>query len=276
MNSVSKFVKKNKVLVAVGAVVLLAVILAPSLYYGLKKSPTSNPTSGPTSNPTSSPASNPTSSPTTKKFINIINQRLLKLNSTNVDTNNIVLNITDYNSVFIYIKIGEFSVKDIDLTNVERSFFEIVRLVSMNDLNTETNSRSMDFIAFNEVINTNNRMLAVSSHNNGTTINNNYIHKHASYTNKNKDYNNITIEIKIGGLRYIDYTYLVSYSPNPTQKIELFKATGNILYTTKYNRIDKIILNTLPILPVNYFDSEIYTNDTFVTILSDPSKIPDM
>jgi hypothetical protein len=265
--NLTKFIKKNKIVVMLITVALLAVILPLSLYYGLKKTPTPGPKPG------------PTSSPSTSKFININNVNMASLSPYGNTNNNIILNTEGFNSDNIYIKIENITVNNIDLTNIERNFLEIVRFVSLNKLKPETNTRGMDFITFTEIMNTNNRMLAVSSYNEPDANIKTKTVEHKSYVN---DYSNkITIEIQLfkdlSGKTY-SYIYIIStnYINSETgineQKV-LFKVANKSagLYLDKINQI---VFNKDTILSDITNGSEITISSPSITVLSDIRKFP--
>jgi hypothetical protein len=183
----TKFIKRNKVIAVLIAVFLLSVILVPSLYFGLKKTPT----------PTSSPS---------EQDITFSDQLIGKQGA--------IIDLSKYTIKKINITItGIHFDNSIEASDINRNILELVKLLTGDSTGEENNKTN--YLSFSEIMNTKDRGLMVKSYSDKYGIKSYHeIYPHKQYNDPvYPNYENVNIIELI--LEQVDYytikcTYKIS------------------------------------------------------------------
>jgi hypothetical protein len=260
MNSISKIIKNNTFIV-ISTVVLLAVILTVSLYYGLKESyisnttssTTSNTTSSTTSNTTSSTTSNPTSSPTGK---------LITFSERLVGERGAIIDLSKYNTKKINITINGIYVKDYisEGHDIKRNIFKVIKLLTGDNSGEENNITN--YIEFSEIMNTKDRGLLVRSYSDKYGINSYHeFFSHELYEQNN--YNYIQIILEQVDYYTLKYTYKCTDARGDNNTFE-----QNIVLNKVFSleNLKYLVINCNPIYYSDYNELERYDNYITYTV----------
>lgn len=250
MKNVSRYTKKNKILIVVSVIVLLTVIIALSLYYGLKKSPSPNPTVSPTSN-------------STKKKYFKFHGKLHKNKTVSFDIS----------------KYEKSNVFELTISNLKSSMtppgnvikdFELIRFISEK----RTGGSVFDELIISEVT----RGLEVSTNIEFYKNSNIYEHKQYSLYKDEPSLPLGNLKIKITLFKYKSDTIRILYSvselkPNERYNFGLFDKFIDLTgkkYIDLFDNIKYIKINNNNYAPENNKFDERYntTNNTVYTIIN--------